>query len=642
MRHQSPFHSACTFCGCNNPLFEMLKSGIAEHLSLPIPENVAVVNPAAAPTIFTGGTIRPMIKGDVSPVEALGIANGLVVKQGTLTQVNAWFDEQGITPNVVTLAAHQVLLPGLIEPHVHIVPTALLTGSSCIDVGPFSGQDLVPGYNLDYVQQKIEAALPTLNGDWALGLGVDPALMPFISAPVGGLAELTPINAGVLDRISSAIPIIMLSASMHTVYANTPALVAIFQNPRNAGYMEAHAYTSAQAFIDATQGQLEEAAAQATAFKTLPLKQWVSMILQLPEQIKAMFATAHSLGVTMLYDAAMDSISSLVLQGVMALSAPTMRVGAAKVIQNQASAESLDSYVQAEQYHNVYYGHVKVVSDGSNQGITGYQYQAYCCRPASNYGIFNFGVNDTDTKPSEQAPAEFKTLINTVVSQGWPLMIHANGDAAITYTVATLADALTNDPKAALSRNRIEHCSLLSSRNLDLMQQYGISPSFLIGHVGYWGYVFQQAIFPSSVERLDVCQSAHSSNLRLTLHSDHAVTPLGPLRMMEQAITRIMEGAPDPAASFAVLTPTECLTAEQALSAVTYDAAWQCYAENWFGSLEEGHFADMVILQQDPLTMGSASASNYQNYYKKMRNIPVYQTWVGGAVVYQQGYQLKV
>ena len=91
----------------------------------------------------------------------------------------------------------------------------------------------------------------------------------------------------------------------------------------------------------------------------------------------------------------------------------------------------------------------------------------------------------------------------------------------------------------------------------------------MIGHVGYWGYVFQNAILEGRSEQLDLCKSALSRCMRITLHSDNGVTPLGPLRMMEQAITRIMEEDPNGN----VLNESEKLTPEQALRAVTYDAA---------------------------------------------------------------------
>ena len=44
---------------------------------------------------------------------------------------------------------------------------------------------------------------------------------------------------------------------------------------------------------------------------------------------------------------------------------------------------------------------------------------------------------------------------------------------------------------------------------------------------------------------------------------------------MEQAITRIMEAIPGEN----VLNEVEYITAEQALTAIIYDVAWQCNAE---------------------------------------------------------------
>lgn len=42
----------------------------------------------------------------------------------------------------MTLEHDQTLLPGLIEPHVHIVPTAMTM--SWLDLSPFNGQYLKP------------------------------------------------------------------------------------------------------------------------------------------------------------------------------------------------------------------------------------------------------------------------------------------------------------------------------------------------------------------------------------------------------------------------------------------------------------------------------------------------------------------
>ena len=73
-------------------------------------------------------------------------------------------------------------------------------------------------------------------------------------------------------------------------------------------------------------------------------------------------------------------------------------------------------------------------------------------------------------------------------------MVHANGDQAVTFAINAYQRSLAQYRGPEL-RNRIEHCSLLTSEQITNMLQMGVSPSFLIGHVGYWGYAFKEVIF---------------------------------------------------------------------------------------------------------------------------------------------------
>ena len=119
------------------------------------------------------------------------------------------------------------------------------------------------------------------------------------------------------------------------------------------------------------------------------------------------------------------------------------------------------------------------------------------------------------------------------------------------------------------------------------MSDMGISPSFLIGHVGYCGNVFRNAISEKKAEeQFDLCKSALDKDIRITFNSDDGVTPI----RMEHSITSIIEGDPD----CKVLNTNEKITPEQALRAVTYDAAWQCHADQWVGSLEKGNLLIML------------------------------------------------
>jgi hypothetical protein len=170
------------------------------------------------------------------------------------------------------------------------------------------------------------------------------------------------------------------------------------------------------------------------------------------------------------------------------------------------------------------------------------------------------------------------------------------------------------------ARHRIEHSTVLHVEQMRRMKALGISPSFTIGHVYYWGQPLSTTILgPERGNLIDPCLSALQNGLRISFHSDYQVTPLGPLRYVHNAVTRLMRGTND------VLNASEKLSVDQALRAVTIDAAWQCRVDAIVGSLEAGKYADLVLLAQDPHAVAP----------EEIINIVVNETWLEGRRRYQ-------
>jgi predicted amidohydrolase YtcJ len=254
---------------------------------------------------------------------------------------------------------------------------------------------------------------------------------------------------------------------------------------------------------------------------------------------------------------------------------------------------------------NFSFSGIKAWSDGSNQGLTGYQRSPYL--NSTNRGALNY------------SPEEIETLVRTLHSDGWPIGIHANGDAAIDVVLDAYERGSGGEGGHSL-RHRIEHCSILHDDQIARMKALGISPSFLIGHVHYWGRAFRDRLLgPERADRLDPCRSALAGGLRISLHSDYNVTPIDPLRCVENAVLRDMnEGG-------GILNPGECISPIQALRAVTIDAAWQCHLDHTCGSLEVGKAADLVVLERDPTTASPDA----------LRSIRVHSTWLAGEGRFQ-------
>jgi hypothetical protein len=244
----------------------------------------------------------------------------------------------------------------------------------------------------------------------------------------------------------------------------------------------------------------------------------------------------------------------------------------------------------------------KLIADGSNQGFTGLQREPY--------------LNTDSVGLAYTTPEEMKRLILKRGRQGWPLAIHGNGDKGIDNILDALQAAKDEGLNVAGLRPRIEHCSILHDDQIARMKALGVSPSFLIGHVHYWGVAMRDEIFgEAKAKLLDRTRSCEKAGVRFTVHSDFFVTDPDPLHMIEMAVTRRTWKEPDYA-----LAPEEAVSVESAIRAVTSEAAWQLGSESEVGSLEAGKLADFVILDKDPRKVDPTA----------IKDITVLQTWMDG------------
>ncbi|MFT5777332.1 MAG: putative amidohydrolase YtcJ [Crocinitomicaceae bacterium] len=668
-------------CSCCNPLFEHLLPKSTGKSTENAPVETSDTS-SAPPLIYCQPhetydrtklqtqRIHTLAGGKDVRVEAIAVHNGKIIATGDFISVTAKASLIG-HPEVLYLEGNQAIFPGFIEVHAHIIAGAAM--SLCVDVGPFKGQDLrrnvpeeVDGkltkveYSQKWVikalKQSVDAMItipiPAVGAckedyPWIMGRNADPSLFTG--------SDSKEFNAIILDAATEGkkdtYPIFLMNSSMHLAYINTAAIERLKPELGDD-------------FAGSTTGILYEMVEIEPVFKfmaeeILNSQTDLDPTKKLNDLIIGLLKHASSLGLTYILDAAVqappkkfDSTDTLddttlrpdekpgfdqvnCLKHIAESPDCPIRIGGALVAQTllQFTNDIKDEYTPSEGNENFNLPFVKILTDGSNQGLTGYQYTPYACN--ENYerfqdmlpellntqvdtGIFNYGY-----------PLEFNQLIKDVVEAGWPTMTHANGDHAVDRTLRAFQEN-AHLIRGQDRRDRIEHAAMLSDQNLIEMKDLGIYPSFLMGHVGYWGWQFKNIIFGEKrCERLTRCNSAlNQFKLKITTHSDFGVTPLGPLRLMEQAISRCMEGSPDKSE---VLYPNEKITRFEALRAATYDAAWQCHADQWVGSLEVGKCADFVVLEQSPLTYDSGCDLNP---VQGMRDIPVLQTWKGGELVY--------
>lgn len=488
--------------------------------------------------------------------EAIAIADGRIAAVGTRADVEA---QRGPDTEVLELGDH-VLYPGFVEPHAHLWVSAVI--DHWVDCSPITRGDVAS------IHAALRDAVAVLSADgWLMGKQYDPSL----------LAGEPALTRDLLDEIAPDHPAVVLNASLHYVYANSRAIAA-------AGLDDASQAPDGGTFGRDESGRLDGSFGEMPAIGRILAAAPLTTPDELRDNVVDVLRTAARRGVTKLHEAGTGALFGAgeidIVHGLAQEGRLPARLTLA-IFDNAARAFAATPVVPGAGDDLVRVTSWKVVADGSNQGRSGFQEQPYL--GMEECGHANYATDYLiDT-------------IRTHAGAGWQVMVHANGDAAIEQVVTAYERALDGLGPADL-RHRIEHCSIPTDDHLARMGRVGVSPSFLMNHVYYWGRAFRDRILgPARAGRLDPVASARRHGLRPSLHSDYNVTDIDPLLSVQTAVTRVMRDGGE------VLNPAECDTVEAAMRAITIDAAWQTHSDDTIGSIAVGKYADLVVLDADPL-----------------------------------------
>jgi hypothetical protein len=197
--------------------------------------------------------------------------------------------------------------------------------------------------------------------------------------------------------------------------------------------------------------------------------------------------------------------------------------------------------------------------------------------------------------------------------RGWQVLTHAQGDRG-TREVLDAYEKVLEGRTASDHRWRLEHCALISRDDVVRAAKLGVALSFHVNHVYYYGPELRESIIGSKrAEAMMPLGSAVRAGHRISLHADSPMYPANPLSLMKTAVTRLTRAGDQ-------LGAEEAISTEQALRAVTIDAAWQLFADGDIGSIETGKLADFVILERNPLNVAG----------EELVEIEVLDTWLAG------------
>ncbi|MEJ8857770.1 amidohydrolase [Variovorax robiniae] len=520
----------------------------------------------------------------------VAVRDGKVLAVGDLARMQAWG-----AFTLDTRFADQVLMPGLVEGHSHLMAGGLwqfpfvgFHARTAPDGKVWTGCT-----DFESVIERLRAIEATMTDPAKplLAWGFDPIFF--------GKERMTTRH---LDQVSSTRPVVILHASQHLMNVNTPALV-------QSGITRDTEIEGIARYDDGEpSGELQEFAAM------FPVSRLTGNIFRVagadPQSLRLFGQMAQHVGVTTATDLVND-LSDYNAAGLAEVTAepdfPVRIVPAYLSMMEALSVDAGAARIRERQANGgndkLHYGLVKIVVDGSIQGFT-----ARVRWP----GYFNGAPNGIWIQP----PAQLKAAIAGFHAAGFQLHIHTNGDEATELALDAIEAALEAHPRSD-HRHTLQHCQMADAAQFARMARLGMCVNLFANHIYYWGDAHRELTMgPDRALRMDACATALAHGVPLAIHSDAPITPLAPLFTAWCAVNRLTSTGQK-------LGETECISVPDALHAITMGAAFTLSMDHLIGSIEIGKYADFCVLGEDPLAVAP----------EKLKDVPVLGTVIGGRVV---------
>ncbi|MCK6371718.1 MAG: amidohydrolase family protein, partial [Gammaproteobacteria bacterium] len=254
---------------------------------------------------------------------------------------------------------------------------------------------------------------------------------------------------------------------------------------------------------------------------------------------------------------------------------------------------------------------LKITLDGSPQGRTAWRTAAYLIPPDGQEAGYKGYPAIADT-------AQVQALLDEAYTKGWPVKVHANGDAAVDQLFAALRPVVAKHGVKP-GQTILVHGQFIRPDQVQQLKPLGIFPSMFPLHTFYWGDWYKKIVGPEKAEQISPMRSILNTGLHATSHTDAPVALPNLMQVAWATVNRISR-------SGAIIGADERVTPHEALKMITIWGAEQFGEQEAKGSLVPGKLADMVMLSDNPLTIEPS----------KINTIVVLETIKEGKTVYRR------
>ena len=526
----------------------------------------------ATVTVFLAAKIVTMEAANPT-AEAVAIAGKRIVAVGSLDDVKAALGDQPYQLDE-TLKA-RVVMPGFIDQHLHPVLGALTL--AVVVIAPedwvlpdktFKASDSEADYRARLKAAEGSIANPS---DWLISWGYQPLWHG-------------PLNRSVLDGVSSSRPIAVWHRSCHELFFNTAALDQL-------GITEASTKGKG---LWSEQSNLAEGHFWEGGLN-LAMTPFLKVLVT-PERLsfglKQMVAYEHSKGVTAynepgaLYTPDMWKVYEQILGAADTPMYSTFiadgrgipdRVGMDKAL--AATAEQIAVAPDSAGGKLMFFpGQVKLFADGAI---------------ISQLMQMKDGYLDGHQGAWILTPDEIEARSKLYWDAGYRLHIHVNGDLGLEVVLDMLERRMRENPRPD-HRSVIVHFANSSedqvARIARLAAIVSANPYYPVGFADKFG---EFGLGPARADVMVRARSVVDHDIPLSYHSDLPMGPSDPLYLAWCGVNRITP-------SGRLAGPEQRVSVDQALRAITIEAAYSWRKETELGSIAPGKIANFTVLEADP------------------------------------------
>ncbi|MBR5293986.1 MAG: amidohydrolase family protein, partial [Oscillospiraceae bacterium] len=249
-------------------------------------------------------------------------------------------------------------------------------------------------------------------------------------------------------------------------------------------------------------------------------------------------------------------------------------------------------------------GPLKLLGDGALGARTAFLSRAYADEPGTR-GLSVF------------TGKQFEELIGTAHGHGMQVAVHCIGDACLDLVLDAIEKAQAEHPRPD-ARHGIVHCQITRPdqlRRIAAMKLHVYAQSIFLD---YDIHIVHERAGDELAATSYAWKTLLDTGTTVSNGSDCPVEAPDVLAGIQCAVTRQdLHGC-------APYLPREAFTVKEAIDSFTQAGAFASFEERTKGRIAPGHFADFVILGEDP----------YRTAPAKIKDIPILQTWLEGERVW--------